>query len=63
MPAPTFIASVVMLLAQLLPFFGIQIESEALATTVTTVVSIASGLYIVYRQVVTGRSTFFGLRP
>lgn len=61
--APTFIASVVMLLAQLLPFFGIQIESEALTTTVTTVVSIASGLYIVYRQVVTGRSTFFGLRP
>lgn len=61
--APTYIASIVLLLAQLLPLIGIEIESEALTTTITTVVSIVAGLVVAYRQLTTGRATLLGLKP
>jgi uncharacterized membrane protein len=63
MVAPTYITSIVVLLAQVLPLLGVQVESEALTTTITTVVTIVAAVYIGIRQLKTGRSTLFGTRP
>lgn len=61
--APTYIAGFVVLLAQLLPLVGIDVELDALNVTVQTVATIAAGLVIIYRQLTTGRSTLLGFKP
>lgn len=61
--APTFLSAFVIVLSQVLPAVGINIGTEQLTTTVQTVVAIVGGIYILYRQKTTGRSTLVGTRP
>lgn len=61
--APTFIASAIAVVANLLQLAGINVGSDALMTTVTTIITIVSGVVILLRQVQTGRATAFGARP
>lgn len=56
----TYIATVVAILAQLLPFIGINVGSEALTTTAQTLIVIASGLWILKERFKKGDVTFFG---
>ena len=61
--APSYIAGIIVVLVQVLRFFGIEVGSEALTTTVETLVTVGAGLLVMYRQVTTGRSTVAGIRP
>lgn len=61
--APSFVSAIVLVLSQVLPFIGIDVGSEALTTTFQTLVAIGVGLFVMYRQVTTGRSTMSGTRP
>lgn len=61
--APSYAAMAVTVIAQLLALFGVQVGSEELTTTITTLVTIGTALLVMYRQVVTGRSTVLGGRP
>ena len=61
--APTFIVNAVSLVFVLLQVAGIQVAQADLQTTVTTLVVICTGLFTLYRQVTTGRSTLSGTRP
>jgi hypothetical protein len=56
-------AMVVTVLVQALAYFGVVVGSEELTTTITTLVTVVSGLVVMYRQYSTGRSTLGGLRP
>lgn len=61
--APSYIAGVVVVVTQLLPFLGIHIAGADLTTTINTIVAIIGGLVVLYRQFATGRSTLAGTRP
>ena len=61
--APTFVAGFVAIVVQVLPLIGIHVGSDALTTTIQTISTIALGLFILYRQVTTGRATVIGARP
>lgn len=61
--APSYVASAVAILVQVLSFLGITVGTEELSTTLTTLVTIGSGLFVMYRQLKTGRSTLGGTRP
>lgn len=61
--APSYLAMVVTVLVQALAYFGVVVGSEELTTTITTLVTVVSGLVVMYRQYSTGRSTLGGLRP
>lgn len=61
--APSYISAVVLILSQVLPWAGIRVDSEALMTTVQTLIAIGVGLIVVYRQLANGRSTLVGTRP
>lgn len=59
----TTIASVfVMLASQLLPMIGIEVGSEQLTQTISTLVTIIAGLIIWYRRVSAGDVTASGRR-
>jgi uncharacterized membrane protein len=60
--APTYVSAAVAVLVNVFALLGIQVGSEELTTTITTVVTIISGFVIMYRQVTTGRSTVFGAK-
>jgi len=59
MIAPSYIAVFVSLLATIFPDIGI----DALNTTVNTLIVLGSSIFVMYRQIKTGRSTFAGTRP
>lgn len=61
--APSYLASFILVLSQVLPFVGINVGSDALTTTIQTLVAIGAGIYVMYRQVKTGKSTVMGTRP
>ena len=61
--APSFVSAFLIVLSQVLPMIGINIGTEALNTTAQTIIAIAGGLYILYRQKITGKSTLMGTRP
>lgn len=61
--APSYISSVVLLLSYVLPALGITIGSDAIQTTVQTILAIVVPLFVMFRQYVTGRSTLVGKRP
>ena len=61
--APTYIAAIVSILVQVLNAMGVEVGSEALTTTLTTLITIGSALFIAFRQVATGKSTLGGTRP
>ena len=59
----TVISSVVLqLLAVVLPLLGINVGSEALTTTLSTLVVIGSGAWIWYKRVSAGDVNAFGVR-
>lgn len=61
--APSYISALVLVLSQVLPFFGIAVESEALMTTIQTIIAVSVGFIVMYRQIVTRKSTIAGTRP
>lgn len=61
--APTYLAGIVVVLVQVLNFLGIEVGSEALTTTLETLFTVGAGLFVLYRQISTGRSTIAGTRP
>lgn len=63
MLAPSYIVSVIAVVAQVLPLLGINVVAEDLQTTVNTIIAISAGLVVIYRQLSTGRSTIVGGKP
>ena len=63
MLAPSYVAAAVSILVNVLSYVGITVGSDALTTTITTLVTVGTGLFIMYRQLSTGRSTIGGTRP
>lgn len=61
--APSYLSALILVASQVLPFIGINVGSDALTTTVQTVIAIVAGLVIMYRQIATNRSTVTGSRP
>ena len=61
--APTFVSAIVLILSNVLTYIGIEIGSEALTTTLNTLITVGVGLFVMFRQVKTGRSTVAGTRP
>lgn len=61
--APSYIVSAAAVLSQLLPLIGVSVGTEALTTTLQTLIAIGAGLLVMYRQVTNGRSTLGGMRP
>lgn len=58
----TYISVIVMVLAQLLPKFGVLVESDALTTTVTTLATLFAGLWILIKRYRQGGVNFAGVR-
>ena len=63
MVAPSYIAAAVVVLSQLLPLIGVNVGGEELTTTINTLIAIAGGLVVLWRQIASGRSTIVGGRP
>lgn len=63
MLAPSYVSAIILVLSQVLPFFGINVGSEALTTTIQTILAIGIGLFVMFRQLRTGRATVAGTRP
>ena len=51
-----------MLLANVLPLFGVEVATEDLTTTIQTVINIAGPLYLWFRGWKTGHFTLGGTR-
>jgi len=58
----TYIAIVISLLASVLPKLGVTVGSEELTTTVSVIITIASGLWALYRRYSQGDITIAGIR-
>lgn len=57
----TYISVLVIFLAQLLPKLGITVGTDELTTTVTTIVTLASGVWILIRRYQKGDVTLAGV--
>jgi hypothetical protein len=62
MTSHTWATALVMLLANVLPMFGVQVATEDLTTTITTLINIAGPIYIWLRGWWTGHFTLGGTR-
>lgn len=58
----TYIAAVVAILAQILPFFGIIVGTEELTTTLQTIVTVVSGLWIMKERLGRGDISVLGVK-
>lgn len=58
----TIAAAIVNILSVLLPLMGIQVGTEALTTTISTILALGSGLYIWYHRYSKGDVGAFGNR-
>lgn len=58
----TYIATIALILAQVLPKFGITIGSEELTTTLSTLITIIGGIWIMVRRYQAGGINIFGAR-
>lgn len=58
----TYIAVIVMILAEVLPKLGITVSSDSLTTTITTLVTLVSGVYLLYHRWVKGDVTILGVK-
>lgn len=61
--APSYIATIAALLAQVLKLLGIEVGDEQLTNAIVTVITIGAGLVVVFRQLTEGRSNLFGVKP
>ena len=57
--APSFVASAVAIIVGIQPLLGLSFTSDQWSTTIMVVCA----LVVVVRQVMTGKSTWFGSRP
>lgn len=60
MYSSTYTAVIVNILATILPLLGISVGSEAITTTIQTVVAIVTGLWILVERIKKGDITIFG---
>lgn len=60
--SPTYISSALIVVVQVLQFFGIAVASEDLSTTVNTLITIGAGLVILYRRYAKGDIQVSGLK-
>lgn len=58
----TYVSIFIMFLAQVLPMFGFTIGSSELTTTVTTLVTLGSGLWVLVRRYQAGGVKLLGSR-
>jgi uncharacterized membrane protein len=58
----TYAAAVVVVLSQVLPLFGINVGSEALTTTIATILTVVGGLWVIVRRLQNGDIDAFGRR-
>lgn len=58
----TYLTTLVMILATVLPKLGIMVGSEELTTTIQTIVVIVGGLWVMWRRFQTGDINIFGQR-
>ncbi len=56
------VSAIIAVLANVLPLLGVQVGSEALTTTLTTIVTIGAGLWIMVRRYKMGGIKLFGGR-
>lgn len=61
--APSYIATVAALLAQVLKLLGIEVGDEQLTNAIVTIITIGAGLVVVFRQLTEGHSNVFGVKP
>lgn len=61
--APSYIAAFVAVVVNVLALSGVTVGTEDLTTTVQTLITICSGLVVMYRQITEGRSTLGGTKP
>ena len=57
-----YLAVFIMILATVLPQLGVEVSSEALTTTVSTIVVVVSGIYAMYRRYKKGDISPLGVR-
>lgn len=57
-----YIASIIGILAQVLPMLGIEVGSAELTTTLTTLITVLSGVWVMYRRYGAGDITIVGAR-
>ena len=62
MYSQTYIAAVVVILSQVLPLLGINVGSEALTTTLTTIAAIVAGVWVMVRRYSNGDINSLGRR-
>lgn len=60
--SPTYISAVVAVVVNLLALLGINVGTEELTTTITTIVTIAAGMVVIYRSLIQGKTDVFGRR-
>jgi uncharacterized membrane protein len=58
----TYISAVIVILSQLLPVLGIQVGSDAVTTTVSTLVAVVAGIWIMIRRLQQGDINVVGAR-
>ena len=57
-----YVSAVVAILAQVLPLFGLQIQSEELTALVSNVVTVGAALWVIFRRYQQGDITPLGAR-
>lgn len=62
MYSPTYLSAVIVVLSQILPLVGINVGSEALTTTISTIVAIVAGIVIAFRKYSEGNINAMGKR-
>ena len=62
MVSTTYVAVVVNLLASFLPKFGVDVGSEALTTTIQTLLVVGSGLWVLWKRHQRGDVNVVGVR-
>lgn len=60
--SPTYISGFVVVLAQVLGYFGIPVVADDLTTTFSTIATVVAGLVVLYRRWAKGDITLSGSR-
>lgn len=58
----TYLATFIAVAAQILPLLGIEVGTEALTTTVQTIIMVCSGIWILKERFARGDITVAGVR-
>ena len=58
----TYIAAIIGILSQVLPMLGIEVGSAELTTTLSTIITVLAGLWVMVRRFKAGDITPLGVR-